>query len=686
LSHNILPISHEKNNKKWTLRYLFQRIAGQFPLNLVFTLPFMLQFLVATCFIGFLLFQGGQEAVGAVLKEMREEVLVRVHEQLSQHMSEPLRLNNLNVDAWHAGVLNLSDPVERERQFVNHLRTFPDAAMTFIGLPDGSFYGARRKASGEVQVVRNNQDTGGASWYYAISEQGNGVKRQEVFLNFDARMRPWYQTAQIAGKPIFSGVYRHFVFGEPTITAAYPIFNEDGQLMGVFGTDYLLSWLGNMLRSISIGPSGQVFVVDSDGMIVAASALMEPFEVKDGKNIRIRAIDCKDPVLQLAAKSFADQNPSYQFNLDNRSYSVSVRSFQEYGLDWKIYVVLADADFTGGIWVALHKTVIIIVLIMIIVFVLAVWTAKWVTRPILRINESARELAKGRLSPVPDTARQDELGQLSKSFNLMARQLFDLVANLEARVVERTQILAEKTLEEQHRRETFHRELTKAGRQQRAMLPPNIKDPRLCLEILYEPYMLVSGDSCGYRWLSDDSLFGYIIDVAGHGVASALQTAAISLMFQEIIYSPLSLSEQMCELNHRVNRYFGDDVMVAAFCFELDFKQHELRYVAAGITEFFADAADARGRIKTPGLFLGVSEIPEYNVCSLPIKMGDCFCFYSDGITDRLAEGYELSLGTGFGGLVTSVARVAADGVYQDDVTALCVEVGKLLGEQESDC
>jgi serine phosphatase RsbU (regulator of sigma subunit) len=680
MSRVIQEQPEDKRIRKLTFWVLFQRIAGQFPLKLVFSLPFILQFLLVTCLIGVLLFQGGQEAVGAVMKEMRGEVLERVQEQLSRHMREPLRLNNLNVDAWHAGLLDLSDPVLRERQFVNHLQAFPDASMTFIGLSNGGFYGARRKASGEIQVVRNDRETGGASWYYAISKQGDGVERQEVFPNFDARTRPWYQAAKESGKPVFSGVYRHFVFHEPTITAAYPIFDEDGKLIGVFGVDYLLSWLGEMLRSLSLGPSGQVFVVDKNDMIVAASVLKEPFEVKEGKAERILAVDCNDPVLQMAVKSFLGHAKSaYGFKLNDKSYSVSVESFQEHGITWNIYVVLADEDFMGGIWQAIHKTAIIVFIITIAVFFLAVWTAGWVTHPILRLNVAARELAKGRLYPVLDTERKDELGELSRSFNMMATQTIDLVSNLEARVIERTQNLAEKTQEEQYMRETFYGELAKAGRQQRAMLPENIKDDsRLRLEILYEPYMLVSGDSCGYRWLSDGSLFGYIIDVTGHGAASALQTAAVSLMLQDIIDSSLSLSERMSELNRRVNAYFSDEVMVAAFCCELDFKKHELRYVAAGITEFFADSAGAQGRIKTPGLFLGVSEAPDYDVCSLPIKKGDCFCFYSDGIADRLKEESQLLLGIGFENLIATVGKIGADGVRWDDVTVVCIEIGDL--------
>ena len=280
--------------------------------------------------------------------------------------------------------------------------------------------------------------------------------------------------------------------------------------------------------------------------------------------------------------------------------------------------------------------------------------------------------------PVPDTERQDELGQLSRSFNRMARDLLDLVSNLEARVDERTRNLAEKTLEEQQMRETFYKELSRAGRQQRAMLPKNLDETRLKLEIIYEPCMLVSGDFCGYRWMDHTSLFGYIIDVTGHGIASALQAAALSFVMQEIVHLPLSFSGRMLELNRRVNNYFGDDVMVAAFCFELDLKKQELRYVAAGITEFFAESAGRKGRIKTPGLFLGVSEFPEYEVLSLPIQKGDCFCFYSDGVADRLTAGYGLVPGTTFADLVAGMNVVAAKGVCWDDVTILCIEVGEL--------
>jgi len=654
-------------------------LAERLPLRLVFSLPFLLQFLLAALLMGLLFFQGGQESVEAVLKELRQEVLERVQEQVNRHMREPLRLNSLNADAWQADILNLADPVMRDRYFVNHIRAFPDAAMTFIGLTDGSFYGARRKMNGEIQVVHNNQSTGGASWYYWISEAGDAAERQEVFPNFDPRKRPWFETAQQAGKPIFSGVYRHFVFLEPTITATHPLYDAGGKLVGVFGVDYLLSWLGQALRDLPLGTSGQVFVTDSEGLLVASSVLKNPFEERDGRMERIKATDSKNLVLQMAARAVPaiGQEGAYEFKLENRSYFVDVRTFQESGINWTIYVVLAADDFLGGLHKVVNRTAGLTALSMMVIFLLAMWTAGWVTKPILRLNAAARELTEGRLQLLPDTQRRDELGELSKSFNMMARQVTDLVTNLEARVAERTCELTIKTEQEERLRKTFYAELTKAGKVQRTMIPADIENNHLQLQILYEPCLLVSGDTCGYRWIRDEAvLFGYLIDVNGHGAATALQTAAMSVMMQEVIDPAHSLSECLVKLNKRVADYFGDEVLVAAFCFELDFVKRELRYVAGGITEFFADSVAAKGRVKTPGLFLGVSAAEQFDVASLPIQEGDRFCFYSDGITDCLDEGYELPIGVNLDEFNKQLHNVACEGVCKDDVTAICIQVG----------
>ena len=664
-----------------SLEAALRKLTAKLSLQKVFSVLFIVQFMVAAGIIAGLLFYGGRQAVDAVLKEMQREVLARVYEHLSQHMEEPLHLNRMNADAWRSGLLDLSDPVRREQWFANHIRVSSDMAMTFIGLTDGSFYGARRKASGDIQVVRNNTETRGDSWYYAVSPQGYAGAHEETFRRFDPRTRDWYQSAERSGRPTFSGIYRHFVFREPTVTAAHPVFDAEGILVGVFGTDYLLSWLDVALEHIFVGTSGQIFITDTDGFLVATSTPQRLFLETDGRLNRVQAIDSADPLLRLAVQSLGNgsQDELGEIAYEQRSFLAGRKAFQMSGLDWRIYVLLAHDDFLGGMNKAINGTIIVTILASIGFSFMAVWTAGWVTRPILRLNEAARELAKGRLRSVPDTDRQDEFGQLARSFNVMARRMTDLLDSLELKVIERTRALAELTGEEQRLRALLHAELEKAGEEQRSMLPPDIDQSRLCLKIIYEPSLLVSGDFCWYQWLEDgDILLGYIIDVTGHGAATALRTAAISVMLQETLQAEFSLAERTVELNKRIASYLRDDNLVAGCGFELDLKQKKLSYIAAGITEFFADSAAVNGRIKTPGSFLGLCAQPEFKVMTIPIQAGDIFCFYSDGLADKLEDGGSLPAHAGFETVVQAVRSLSVTYPLRDDCTAMCIQIGSL--------
>ncbi|BDI19687.1 hypothetical protein ANSO36C_54890 [Nostoc cf. commune SO-36] len=50
-------------------------------------------------------------------------------------------------------------------------------------------------------------------------------------------------------------------------------------------------------------------------------------------------------------------------------------------------------------------------------------TARWVIKPILQLNTSAKKIAQGEWEQTPEIKRSDELGELAKSFEIMAKQL-----------------------------------------------------------------------------------------------------------------------------------------------------------------------------------------------------------------------------------------------------------------------
>lgn len=59
-----------------------------------------------------------------------------------------------------------------------------------------------------------------------------------------------------------------------------------------------------------------------------------------------------------------------------------------------------------------------------------------------------------------------------------------------------------------------------------SLLPEKMND-RVKIDWRYEPCAALAGDSLGYHWINDDKLVIYVLDVTGHGIASALLSVSV---------------------------------------------------------------------------------------------------------------------------------------------------------------
>ena len=424
---------------------LYKKSIGFKSIRNAFVVPFIVPMVIALVFVTITLMKGNQRAVNSVLREMSQSMLQQVKIQLDNRFTEANKLNEIHIDSFKAKVVNLEDQSGREKYFVSLLKNFHDVAMTYVGLKDGSFYGARRTIDGNIQVVRNNKMTKGASEYYSTSENGDGVFFVEKFDNFDPRKRPWYIKAVSTESQSFSDIYNHFVFKEPTITASYPIY-ENNELIGVFGVDYLLTWLGKTLSSLPIGNSGQIFVVNSNNQLVASSSDEKIFKSENGNSELIIANESENEIIRktIELSEKLRESELISFDVNKEKYYANSEIFEKNGVEWKIYIVLAEVDFLSEMNNAVRETEMYSILFILLFLVFGFWLARWITKPIVNLNASAKSLTEGAFKYVDHENRKDELGQLTKSFNIMGSQLTDLVANLEMQVAERTRELEER--------------------------------------------------------------------------------------------------------------------------------------------------------------------------------------------------------------------------------------------------
>jgi len=84
----------------------------------------------------------------------------------------------------------------------------------------------------------------------------------------------------------------------------------------------------------------------------------------------------------------------------------------------------------------IRSTLVIIFVVAFTVFVLAFFVARSISRPIVRLTETARDIASGNLKKRVTISSKDEIGTLAKTFNFMTRKLQKSQDQLKQQIIE----------------------------------------------------------------------------------------------------------------------------------------------------------------------------------------------------------------------------------------------------------
>lgn len=423
------------------------KIIGKAPLQTVLVVPFLVQIVGTVGVVGWLSFQNGQRAVNDVAAQLRGEISDRIKDRMENYMSIPHIVNHLNVHSIKMGQLNLEEKQKLEHHFLEQIQYFDSISIIYTGQENGEHSGAIRTKNGTL-ISAADRSTGNKLARYTADSQGNRVQLVQISPNiYDPRVRPWYIAAAAAKKPIWTPIYTDFLTRELAITAALPIYDDAGKLLGVAGSDLLFSRIKEFLVSLKIGKSGQTFVMERSGMLIATSTASQEFVVEGKETRRIKASESENPVIRQTAQhldkfydNLAKINNSQQltFDVDGKRNFIQVAPFKDdRGLDWLIVVVVPESDFMEQINLNTRTTFLLSLAALMGATILGILTAKWIVQPILRLNAAAKALARNEWDTKLTLNREDELGELATAFNSMAVQLqhsFTSLSESESRV------------------------------------------------------------------------------------------------------------------------------------------------------------------------------------------------------------------------------------------------------------
>lgn len=217
-------------------------------------------------------------------------------------------------------------------------------------------------------------------------------------------------------------------------------------------------------------------------------------------------------------------------------------------------------------------------------------------------------------------------------FEYFVSQVIDITAEMEA-------------LEQIARRDQQNRALTGRLRSEldsaadyvRSILPTELEGS-VRVSARYLPSHELGGDCYDYRWIDDDHLLVYIMDVSGHGIAPALLSVSVHNMLRSGSLPAVTLltpCQTITELNKRFQMESQAENYFTMWYGVYEQSTRTLRYASAGhppaLLVNSRDGAAHVTELAEGGMPIGMFESGEFPCSSTTIEPGDQLLLYSDG-------------------------------------------------------
>ena len=234
---------------------------------------------------------------------------------------------------------------------------------------------------------------------------------------WDITGRAWYSCIE-TGKTVLTEPYIDSSTGEIILSAATPVYDEGGNVLGAAGMDISLDHVTEVLSTYTIGSNGYVWLVSSDGMLIYhPNAELVQQNIAD--------VNVSDNVVN----AIVNQSTEFlKYKADGTTKYGSVQLVGETG-----YLVVSNMPLleyyqmlfaTIGVLLAIFAVGIIVVMRSIDK------SAYALSKPIAELNETASRLAEGDLDVELNVMAKNEIGELAESIQATVARLKEYIAYL----------------------------------------------------------------------------------------------------------------------------------------------------------------------------------------------------------------------------------------------------------------
>ena len=398
------------------------------PLKRTVPLLIVMPLLLAVGATGLLAYFNGRRTASNLARTLIHKVAFHVEDILEEVLTDAQTVNRLNAATLPREGLSAAVARDFEQQAWSQVGTFSSLAYVYLGTERGEFIGAAQSAAGLPTLGIAGPETGGQFQTYSTTAQGDRQDLVAVTSDYDPRRRPWYEAAIATGEPTWGPIY---VWSAPYPNLVLPAVQPTrAGVQAVMAADISLVFLSELLSRLEIGRTGQVFILERDGRLVATSTTERPYN----QNLeRVAARESSHPLTQATTQAVLrrygnlatiTEEGQFSFRWRGRSQVVQVYPFrEESGLDWLVVVVVPVADFMDTVTMQAQITLLLGGAALAIAAGLGLAAARYALQPLMRLNEAAAALKAQQFESqaIEDlTHRTDEVGEFARVFRGMA--------------------------------------------------------------------------------------------------------------------------------------------------------------------------------------------------------------------------------------------------------------------------
>ena len=241
-----------------------------------------------------------------------------------------------------------------------------------------------------------------------------------------------------------------FTSQKPGITSASPVYDPDGELLGVFGVDIEIDEISDFLSKLKIGKNGKAFIVSKSGDVIAFPDITKiKCSIEGSKQVRLTKIDeLEDQISRKIYASYSgikkasdsDKPVFLSITHENENYHAMFAPFKNKQWPWLIGIYIPEDDYLGEIKENSVLNLYISIIIAVIFSIIGLLIARSIIKPVNRLQQAAVAVKNNDLITEFETdSLYAEIQETAVSFAQMRKALKQERDFLEEKVAERTE-------------------------------------------------------------------------------------------------------------------------------------------------------------------------------------------------------------------------------------------------------